>query len=170
MDVADAINVMLYASDRPSQAAHAPKAEIVDKAPSGIAEKAVGDHAIPMDSVGRTDDSGLRNDFPLQDGVNPQSPRTVGPSGIDAKDIQMNGEHEPREPGCAVWDIFRAEDANKIRQFLSDRYGDTQDFTDPIHSQLFFLDAELRRQLWDKHGVVSWRIYQYPVRNLSPIS
>ena len=67
------------------------------------------------------------------------------------------------QPGCAVWDLFRAEDADKIRALLQTKFDESHIFTDPIHSQLFYLNAELRRELWEKHKVASWRIYQYPV-------
>lgn len=68
------------------------------------------------------------------------------------------------QPGCAVWDLFRAEDADEIRKFLKRRYDTTHSFTDPIHSQLFYLDAKARKDLAEKYNVVSWRVYQYPVR------
>lgn len=67
------------------------------------------------------------------------------------------------EPGCAVWDLFRAEDADKIRSYLRSKFDKSHKFTDPIHSQLFYLDSAKRKELSDKHGVVSWRVYQYPV-------
>jgi lysine-specific demethylase 3 len=67
------------------------------------------------------------------------------------------------QPGCAVWDLFRAEDADTIREFLKRKYEGKVMFTDPIHSQVFYLDSELRKELADKYGVVSWRVYQYPV-------
>lgn len=67
------------------------------------------------------------------------------------------------QPGCAVWDLYRAEDADKIRLFLRSKFDKAYSFTDPIHSQLFYLDASLRKELLEKHGVVSWRVYQYPV-------
>lgn len=67
------------------------------------------------------------------------------------------------QPGCAVWDLFRAEDADDLRRFLRKKYGGTHKFTDPIHSQLFYLDAALRKELLDRYGVISWRVYQYPV-------
>jgi len=67
------------------------------------------------------------------------------------------------EPGCAVWDLYRAEDAPLIRSFLTSKFGHREKFTDPIHSQLFYLDAGLRKEMFERTGVVSWRIYQYPV-------
>lgn len=63
--------------------------------------------------------------------------------------------------GMAVWDIFRAEDADKIRQFLHSHFKD-QFANDPIHAQVFYLDAELRKRLHTETGVYSWRIYQRP--------
>lgn len=63
-------------------------------------------------------------------------------------------------PGCAVWDIYRARDAKKIRQFLHAKFGFSK--TDPIHSQHYYLDSDLRRELFEQQGVKSWRIYQKP--------
>ena len=66
------------------------------------------------------------------------------------------------KPGTAVWDIFRAEDANKIREFLINKFGLKGTDTDPIHSQFWYLDATLREELQREKGVISWRIYQKP--------
>lgn len=64
-------------------------------------------------------------------------------------------------PGTAAWDLFRAEDSDKIRKFLRKQFhGSIQH--DPIHSQQFYLDEALRRQLFDDFGVKSHRIYQRP--------
>ena len=66
-------------------------------------------------------------------------------------------------PGCAVWDLFKAEDADKIRDFLSNKFKDKKKvFNDPIHSQMFYLDAPLRKELFEQKGVKSFRVYQYP--------
>jgi lysine-specific demethylase 3 len=89
-------------------------------------------------------------------------------------------------PGYAVWDLFHAEDSEKIREFLRKKLtpsptatkgqqesqsqdekavlpiqGITADH-DPIHIQRFYLDVELRWQLWAQYGVKSYRIYQRP--------
>lgn len=32
----------------------------------------------------------------------------------------------------------------------------------PIHTQRFFLDRKLRKELWEKKGIKSWRIHQRP--------
>jgi len=88
-------------------------------------------------------------------------------------------------PGYAVWDLFRAEDSDKIREFLRKKFapgsaamsnGQQQTQAekaaalqiqaiavhDPIHSQQFYLDVELRKELWNEYGVKSYRIYQRP--------
>lgn len=65
------------------------------------------------------------------------------------------------EPGAAAWDLFRAEDSDKIRKFLRKKFQGTFQH-DPIHSQQFYLDEMLRRQLLDEFGVKSHRIYQRP--------
>lgn len=76
--------------------------------------------------------------------------------------------------GYAVWDLFHAEDSYKIRDFLRKKFisgsnpQETQAISqliayhDPIHIQRFYLDVELRRQLWEEYGVKSFRIYQRP--------
>ena len=64
--------------------------------------------------------------------------------------------------GCAVWDIFRPEDANGLREFLLEKYS-VYRLVDPIHAQLFYLDSEIRKELFEKKGIYSHRIYQYPV-------
>ncbi|KAI0637942.1 Clavaminate synthase-like protein [Trametes polyzona] len=64
-------------------------------------------------------------------------------------------------PGCAAWDIFRAEDTSKLRKFLRKKFkGQYQH--DPIHSQQFYLDSSLRQELYKDYNVFSHRIYQRP--------
>ena len=64
-------------------------------------------------------------------------------------------------PGCAAWDIFRAEDTGRLRKFLRRKFrGQYQH--DPIHSQQFYLDQALRMELYREQGVMSHRIYQKP--------
>ncbi|KAL0569857.1 hypothetical protein V5O48_012109 [Marasmius crinis-equi] len=73
-----------------------------------------------------------------------------------------SGDKAPAmEPGCAAWDLFRAEDANKLRNFLRRKF-QGQLPLDPIHSQQVYLDREMRKQLYDEEGVKSYRIYQRP--------
>ena len=63
--------------------------------------------------------------------------------------------------GCAAWDIFREDDTGKLRKFLRKKFkGQYQH--DPIHSQQFYLDTALRKELYKDYKVVSHRIYQLP--------
>ncbi|KAG5643259.1 hypothetical protein DXG03_001269 [Asterophora parasitica] len=80
--------------------------------------------------------------------------------------------------GCAAWDIFRAGDSNKLRDFLkglpaasiaaNGKDGENGAaktgviVTDPIHGQQFYLDEELRAKLYEETGVKSYRFYQRP--------
>lgn len=64
-------------------------------------------------------------------------------------------------PGTAAWDLFRVEDSDKIRAFLKDKFRG-QFLHDPIHSQQIYLDEALRRELWEKWNVISYRVYQKP--------
>ncbi|KZT20654.1 Clavaminate synthase-like protein [Neolentinus lepideus HHB14362 ss-1] len=64
-------------------------------------------------------------------------------------------------PGMAVWDLYRAEDADALRKFLKKKFrGIFQN--DPIHSQTVYLDAESRQELYESYGVQSYRVYQKP--------
>jgi len=71
---------------------------------------------------------------------------------------------EPRadgSPGVAAWDLFRTEDADRLRRFLKRRFGANGQH-DPILSQQYYLDAALRKELFDDHGIKSHRVYQRP--------
>ncbi|GAA5868488.1 hypothetical protein JCM3774_005395 [Rhodotorula dairenensis] len=75
-------------------------------------------------------------------------------------------------PGVAAWDIYRAEDADLIRDFLYETIAATENLRDaeearslhddPIHAQRFYLDAALRRSLFERKGVRSFRVLQRP--------
>lgn len=80
----------------------------------------------------------------------------------DAVNIMLYSAKRPDGgEGMAAWDIFRSEDTPKLRRFLRKRFK-SQFTNDPIHSQSFFLDIHMRRQLFDEFGVSSWRLYQRP--------
>ncbi|KAF5393641.1 hypothetical protein D9757_000422 [Collybiopsis confluens] len=64
-------------------------------------------------------------------------------------------------PGCAVWDLFRAEDSVKLRAYLKEKFPNTLP-TDPIHGQQVYLDEDMRMELAEKWGVYSFRVYQRP--------
>jgi lysine-specific demethylase 3 len=80
----------------------------------------------------------------------------------DAMNIMTYATPTPDgRPGCAAWDLFRAEDSDHIRAFLRKKYqGMFQN--DPIHAQQFYLDCDLRRELLETYGVKSHRVYQSP--------
>lgn len=80
----------------------------------------------------------------------------------DAVNIMLHAETTPDgAPGCAAWDIFRAEDSVHLRAFFKKNFkGQYQN--DPIHAQQFYLDPTLRAQLFAEYGVRSFRIYQRP--------
>lgn len=81
----------------------------------------------------------------------------------DAVNIMLYAVDEHGQEGVAAWDIFRCQDSNAIRDFLRKEFPpERYHYTDPIHSQHFFLTTKLRKKLWDEYGVKSWRIYQRP--------
>lgn len=80
----------------------------------------------------------------------------------DAVNIMLYASKMPDgSEGCAVWDLFRPEDADKIRTFLRAKFPKVK-MTDPIHSQHFYLNSQLRAELYAEYGVVPFRVYQYP--------
>ncbi|EIN10255.1 hypothetical protein PUNSTDRAFT_142322 [Punctularia strigosozonata HHB-11173 SS5] len=80
----------------------------------------------------------------------------------DAVNVMTYTERKPDgTEGCAVWDLFKAEDSDKIRKFLRDKFSIGAQH-DPIHSQSHYLDSQLRAELWKKTGVKSFRVYQKP--------
>ncbi|KZT62147.1 Clavaminate synthase-like protein [Calocera cornea HHB12733] len=77
----------------------------------------------------------------------------------DAVNIMVYAAPNDGKEGCAVWDIFPQADSEKICSFLKEHFKPT-DNMDPIHSQSYYLDSALRKKLFDKYGVKSWRMYQ----------
>src|SRR5882672_7255263 len=90
----------------------------------------------------------------------------------DAFNVMLHAsECADGSPGYAVWDLFHAEDSDKIRAFLRTKFSsgsatmsNGQEASlpvrelveyDPIHTQRYYLDVELRRQLWEEYGVRS---------------
>lgn len=78
----------------------------------------------------------------------------------DAVNVMVHAELcADGSPGGARWDLYRAEDAPAIRQFLGERFK-LANGLDPIHSQQFYLDERLRMELYTKTGVRSHRVIQ----------
>ncbi|KAH9938513.1 uncharacterized protein B0H18DRAFT_967503 [Fomitopsis serialis] len=80
----------------------------------------------------------------------------------DAVNVMLYAAPTPDgRPGCAAWDLFKAEDATKLRKYMRKKFkGQFQH--DPIHSQQFYLDSELREELFKEYGVKSHRVLQKP--------
>ena len=89
----------------------------------------------------------------------------------DAVNIMVHAEPTGNDQGYAIWDIYRAEDSEKIREYLK-RFpcpfkmkrlpdGSIPD-QDPIHIQGFYLDPNMRKELYQQYGVFSFRIRQHP--------
>ena len=68
------------------------------------------------------------------------------------------------KPG-ALWHIFDALDADKIRDLLNKvavERGEKIDLNhDPIHDQAWYLNTELRERLLNEYGVQGYTIVQY---------
>ena len=85
----------------------------------------------------------------------------------------------------AIWHIYHAAEADKLRAFLrkvqkhnidrlfiinpppplqvnKERGVHVSPNTDPIHDQLMYLDSDLRERLYREHGVRGWSIAQCP--------
>jgi len=105
-----------------------------------------------------------------------EKPGTLGTTKLhmdmaDAVNIMVHAGPCGDQEGYAIWDIYRAEDSEKIREYLKkfpspfilkplpDGSSPEQD---PIHTQGFYLDPTKRKELYDQHGVYSHRIYQRP--------
>jgi len=86
----------------------------------------------------------------------------VDEAGFDLMTKRRVGETSSL-PG-ALWNLFDPGDTNKIRDFLlkvaieKRRRLDPHD--DPIHDQSTYLDANLRRRLYDECGVERYAIIQ----------
>ena len=83
--------------------------------------------------------------------------------------ISRNMENENAESGDALWDIFRRKDTPKLRAYLKKHKGDFRyyhnlsalDVQDPIHDQLFYLNAEHKRKLKEEYGIEAWTFEQH---------
>ncbi|KAK9729342.1 hypothetical protein K7432_000385 [Basidiobolus ranarum] len=75
-------------------------------------------------------------------------------------DVDVTDKH--RSIG-AVWDIYRFQDLEKIRDFLRKYAAEIgHPIDDPIHDQIFYLNKTLRQRLFDEYEVQGWRVYQNP--------
>ncbi|KAF8179254.1 hypothetical protein K438DRAFT_1725852 [Mycena galopus ATCC 62051] len=79
----------------------------------------------------------------------------------DALNIMTHATDLPGgQSGAAAWDIFRAQDSNKIREFMRKKFPNLPTGQDPIHSQQVYLDDTHLAELQRHAGVTSYRVYQ----------
>ncbi|XP_005992452.1 lysine-specific demethylase 3B isoform X2 [Latimeria chalumnae] len=83
----------------------------------------------------------------------------------DADEMTKRRIHEGKEKPGALWHIYAAKDAEKIRELLR-KVGEEQGQEnppdhDPIHDQSWYLDQILRKRLYEEYGVQGWAIVQF---------
>ncbi|XP_037635865.1 LOW QUALITY PROTEIN: lysine-specific demethylase 3B [Sebastes umbrosus] len=83
----------------------------------------------------------------------------------DVDDMTKRRVYEGKEKPGALWHIYAAKDAEKIRELLR-KVGEEQGQEnppdhDPIHDQSWYLDQALRRRLYEEYGVQGWAIVQF---------
>lgn len=88
-------------------------------------------------------------------------------SAIDGGGCDILQRQRVRQPGVmpgALWHIYSARDADKIRDLLNrvtiERGYRLEPDHDPIHDQNWYLDNELRERLYDDYGVEGYPIAQ----------
>ncbi|KAI9441323.1 hypothetical protein H4582DRAFT_1848819 [Lactarius indigo] len=102
----------------------------------------------------------MYNAFATQDAEGSKGSTRLHMDMADAVNVMVHAEPcADGSSGGARWDLYRAEDAPAIRQFLSERFK-LANGLDPIHSQQFYLDERLRVELYTKTGVRSHRVLQ----------
>uniref|UniRef100_A0A1Q3FWM2 [histone H3]-dimethyl-L-lysine(9) demethylase n=1 Tax=Culex tarsalis TaxID=7177 RepID=A0A1Q3FWM2_CULTA len=86
---------------------------------------------------------------------------------IDTDELDSCTRQRIREKGelpGALWHIYHAKDADKIRDLLNkievERGGSIKANHDPIHDQKWYLDANLRRRLLQDYNVEGYAILQ----------
>ncbi|XP_036917180.1 lysine-specific demethylase 3B isoform X2 [Sturnira hondurensis] len=83
----------------------------------------------------------------------------------DADEVTKQRIHDGNEKPGALWHIYAAKDAEKIRELLR-KVGEEQGQEnppdhDPIHDQSWYLDQTLRKRLYEEYGVQGWAIVQF---------
>ncbi|KAJ8405526.1 hypothetical protein AAFF_G00319990 [Aldrovandia affinis] len=83
----------------------------------------------------------------------------------DVDEMTKRRIYEAKEKPGALWHIYAAKDAEKIRELLR-KVGEEQGQEnppdhDPIHDQSWYLDQVLRRRLLEEYGVQGWAIVQF---------
>lgn len=88
--------------------------------------------------------------------------RAIDEAGCDIltrRRVREKGEF----PG-ALWHIYNARDADKIRDLLNkvaiERGARLEPHHDPIHDQDWYLDGPLRERLYEEYGIEGYAIVQ----------
>ncbi|XP_033207104.1 probable JmjC domain-containing histone demethylation protein 2C isoform X3 [Belonocnema kinseyi] len=88
--------------------------------------------------------------------------RAVDEAGCDI--LTRRRVRERGEAPGALWHIYAARDADKIRDLLNavalERGARLEPYHDPIHDQSFYLDGPLRERLYRDYGVEGYAIVQ----------
>lgn len=78
-----------------------------------------------------------------------------------ATNILVYAAADPRTSECgAAWDLFKADDADRLSTFLRGKLGRTELQADPKHGQDTFIDDNLLRDLRHEADVWPFRIVQ----------
>jgi lysine-specific demethylase 3 len=141
LDMADAVNIMMYASMS--------KQDIEPPTAQANGTK-FGGPTSPTDTTKWKRNSLSSSSSAIRDRIENRN-RSVA--------------HPPKAMACppcaAVWDIYQFADLPKIRQFLHKVAAEKNiEVDDPVHDQMFYLNDELRKRLRTEYGVIGWRIYQ----------
>ncbi|XP_047509324.1 lysine-specific demethylase 3A isoform X1 [Pieris napi] len=91
-----------------------------------------------------------------------EASRAAEEAGVDV----LSRKRARVKPPAALWHIYAAKDADKIRDFLVraelERGARPRAQHDPVHDQTWYLDAALRERLYREYGVEGYAILQCP--------
>ncbi|XP_069779738.1 lysine-specific demethylase 3A-like isoform X2 [Narcine bancroftii] len=83
----------------------------------------------------------------------------------DVDELTIKRFTKANERPGALWHIYSAKDAEKIRDLLKkvaeEQGQENPPDHDPIHDQSWYLDRTLRKRLYQEYGVQGWPIVQY---------
>ncbi|XP_074366287.1 lysine-specific demethylase JMJ26-like [Apium graveolens] len=80
----------------------------------------------------------------------------------------VDGLDLEKTDGGALWDIYRREDASKLKEYLSKHSKEfrhiyclpLKQVFDPIHDRSFYLNTEHKRRLKKEYGIEPWTVVQ----------